>query len=1534
MPNIQEYAAKFTADTREFDTGAQHVEQRTQSLSQSLGTGLAIGAGAAVGVAAFGALAGGIGAAASSAIEFEKTMSGVKAVSGASQETMSQLSGLALQLGKDTSFSASEAATGLEELVKAGVSVGDIMGGAARASLDLAAAGGVNVKDAAEIAANALNVFSMKGSDMAHVADLIAGAANASAIDVNDFKFSLAASGAVAATVGFDFDDLAQAIAVMGQAGIKGSDAGTSLKTMMLNLQPVTDKQKSLFKDLGITLEDGSNAFFDATGKVKSMAEVAQVLQDALGGMTEEQRLATLEVIFGSDAIRAGAVLTKAGAAGFNEMAAAMGNVSAQSVAETRLDNLWGSLEKLKGTLETGAIILGSKFTPLLKDLADSANDAATKGIAVLEDSWRTLEEVFNDDWEPSEKIDPLVNAVGIAGLTIKNDLIPPIKELGQFLTEHKELVIGFAAAIGTLGAAAGVAITITGLATAIAFLVSPIGILTVAIGTLTAAWLGNWGDIQGKTDEATEAVNTAVMTTHDAFTRFSENASTNWETIKTDTATAWTNIQSAFDTGTASIGDSWNTGWENVKGVQAAAWDTLTPENKAKFDELKKDTDELWSLINQAWDIGWKDAQRTNTTAWAAIQEKWSQEQNDIHAKTDPFWSELSAKWEAGGAELQRRLQVTWDQCVEITVTFFSNLFNEFVKADGELTTKAMELGANIVKGIGDSIQRDIGKITDILIGGVNLALTAARGLLPGQGTAGGSKLTGGSGKAARYTDAINAASAATGVPADVIAGLIDTESSGETSVSPAGARGLMQVVPGQGYDLPGEDWRDPSTSIMQGARAVRDKYNATGDWDRAAGAYFGYGVDAGGMDTNTYMQRFKANRAGYSTASAGFMNLGNITTSQMEIGLDPVSAANACGPYAAMLFANAVGRYPTAKEATDLASQFGWSPYSGMTDASRFDDLTSAMISGSGYRAQSYAPSLEAASGIAASGSPVGFNTPGHYFVASGQDPTTGKFNVGDTGTVAGGSAMMSYDEIKRLGGGLYEVIGLVGQAGSGFQQLGGIVDTQAGLMAGAMAAAGASITQGMDLQTDTVVKVGSAMQDLGAKSEALSTFLTSKLALGTTQATQAMDVFADRMAPMAAQVQAGGVSFDDLATSIVTAASSSGLAAQPFADLSSGLITQEQAITDVINAAAAANPAYAGLAEQVATGAISVQDAASQFVTLSQQTNNLTAAVVPATDALKTMGDYAPTLIAEFGTGATSAQVLREKIVNLAQASGLATGELETTTGSATTFNDILKNVIDTAAAADPRFQELSQKIKDEGQITDATTLEFLDLLSTISKTSGTVAPAITAHQELGTAAAKATTESKTAWETILKEISETVKSIDATVKRMSDAIIGYLESISNVELDVNTGKMVSSLNKGTSAAKKLKDALDDLDKKTSSNAKSEFSKGTAQGGSAINPDFYASGGYVRHAASGLNPVYTGELGRELAWLPDNARITPHWKTAMIEDSLAYGRGQGGGGTPIVVQINGPVYGINDLDDKIIETIRNYRRRGGDI
>lgn len=358
---------------QQLDTFQKKAEGSSASAQQAWGkTGTAATVGGA-------AVAAGFGVAVLAAANFESQLSGIQAVSGATASEMDLIREAALRIGADTSFSASEAALAMEELSKAGISTKDILGGAADAVVALAAAGGVDLPTAATIASNAMNQFGIGADGLVNVTNKIAGAANASAIDMGEFAQSMGQVGAVANLAGLSFDETTLAIAAMGNAGIKGSDAGTSLKTMLMNLQPATEEASTLMSELGIITADGANQFYTAEGKVKSMAEISDVLGTALAGMSDMQKQATLSTLFGSDAVRGAAVIAETGAAGFEKLAGAIDKTSAADVAATRLENMKGSAEALGGSVETLMINIGSKLLPVLNEIVNSITDAVNQ---------------------------------------------------------------------------------------------------------------------------------------------------------------------------------------------------------------------------------------------------------------------------------------------------------------------------------------------------------------------------------------------------------------------------------------------------------------------------------------------------------------------------------------------------------------------------------------------------------------------------------------------------------------------------------------------------------------------------------------------------------------------------------------------------------------------------------------------------------------------------------------------------------------------------------------------------------------------------------------------------------------------------------------------------------------------------------------------------------------------------------------------------------------------------------------------------
>lgn len=320
---------------------------------------------------AAGALTVALGGTVKVAANFEQGMSNIKAVAGASDKQINALRETAIRLGSETAFSSTEAAAAIEELVKAGVPVKDVLNGAADASVNLAAATGITVPESATLMSNAMNQFGLKAKDLEGVTDRIAGAANASAIDAGQFGYALAQAGASANLAGVTFDDLAVAIAEMGQAGIVGSDAGTSLKTFLSRLNPTTKEATGLMKQLGIITKDGTNQFYDAEGKLKSFDQIQGILAKSTKDLTAQEKQYYLGKIFGSDALRAAAVLSEQGAEGFNKMDKAMAKTTAADAAKTRQDNLNNSLEQLKGSLEALAISLGTILIPTIRTMAD-----------------------------------------------------------------------------------------------------------------------------------------------------------------------------------------------------------------------------------------------------------------------------------------------------------------------------------------------------------------------------------------------------------------------------------------------------------------------------------------------------------------------------------------------------------------------------------------------------------------------------------------------------------------------------------------------------------------------------------------------------------------------------------------------------------------------------------------------------------------------------------------------------------------------------------------------------------------------------------------------------------------------------------------------------------------------------------------------------------------------------------------------------------------------------------------------------------
>ncbi len=414
---------------------AQSAQDHSQAWSTAGATLLGFGTAALVGV----------GVAVKSYADFDKQMSSVQAATHATGAEMTELRGLAVKLGADTSFSAKEAAEGIEELSKAGVENADIMGGGLAGALSLAAAGGLSVADSAEYAASAMTQFKLSGKDIPHIADLLAAGAGKAQGSVRDMGLALSYAGVPAAAMGVSIEQTTGTIALFAKSGIIGEKAGTALRAMFVSMANPAEKTKNLMDELGISFKDTAGRFIGLDG-------AGEVLQERLGGLDEMTRNAHLAQIFGNEALGAAVSLYNAGADGVHKMTGEVNELGyAANTAALKQNNLSGDMEKLGGSMDSVFLKSGSGVNDVLRGLV--------KNFEGLVD-W--VGQIPAPILQAGMGLAAVAGAAALVGGTFLN-LFPKVMEIKDAFAELRESNEGAADAIGMVGKAAGIAGAVLG---------------------------------------------------------------------------------------------------------------------------------------------------------------------------------------------------------------------------------------------------------------------------------------------------------------------------------------------------------------------------------------------------------------------------------------------------------------------------------------------------------------------------------------------------------------------------------------------------------------------------------------------------------------------------------------------------------------------------------------------------------------------------------------------------------------------------------------------------------------------------------------------------------------------------------------------------------------------------------------------------------------------------------------------------------------------------------------------------------------
>ena len=365
LSNIQREAASASRSIANIQA-VQSAQQRFSSAYAGIGST----------VAGAGMVAAPLIGAVSTAMDFEAAMSKVKAITGSNAEEMSKLNAQARELGRTTMFSASQAAEAMTYLGMAGWGTEQIMAGMP-GLLDLAAASGSDLATVADIVSDDLTAFGMKAEQAGHMADVMAAASSNANTNVEMMGMTFKYAGAVAGALGYSLEDVSLATGLMANAGIKGEQAGTSLRAIMTRLiSPPSDAAKSLDK-LGISAKN-------ADGTVKPFRQTMQELREKFAGLSDAEKAELASSIAGQEAMSGFLSVVNASNEDFAKLSNAVDNAdgAAAKMAKTMQDNAKGALTQLKSAVEGFAISIGSAFLPAVTAVAKGLADSASKATA------------------------------------------------------------------------------------------------------------------------------------------------------------------------------------------------------------------------------------------------------------------------------------------------------------------------------------------------------------------------------------------------------------------------------------------------------------------------------------------------------------------------------------------------------------------------------------------------------------------------------------------------------------------------------------------------------------------------------------------------------------------------------------------------------------------------------------------------------------------------------------------------------------------------------------------------------------------------------------------------------------------------------------------------------------------------------------------------------------------------------------------------------------------------------------------------
>lgn len=665
LRRLQQEAATTNTALSKIDVAGQKMETVGNSI-----------AGAGKKMMGVTTVIGGVGVAAvKTAADFDSAMSQVAAVSGATGKDFDALRNKAREMGAKTKFSATEAAEAMNYMAMAGWKTEDMLDGI-EGVMNLAAASGEDLAATSDIVTDALTAFGLSAKDSGHFADILAAASSNANTNVSMMGETFKYCAPIAGALGFSAEDTAEAIGLMANAGIKSSQAGTALRTIMNNLAGDV-------KISGKAIGDVTIATTNADSSMRDLSDILADCRSAFGNLTESEKAQAAESLVGKNAMSGFLALMNAGEDDIAKLSSAIDNCdgSAEKMAMTMQDNLAGQLTILKSQLQELAISFGDILMPAIRSIVSKLQGFVDKLNGMDEGTKRTIVTIAL----LVASIGPLLVIIGTAISKIGVAMQGVVK-LANGISKLKVSVQGGTGVLGKLGAAlGGISAPVLAVVAVIAVLVAAFVHLWKTNEGFRDAIIGTWNRIKDTISGFCQGIVDRLNALGFQFTDIVDVLKTVWDGFCQVLAPifegVFNNIANILSTVTGVITGildvfigiftgNWSQAWTGVKEIFSSIWNGISSFFTNILNVIKGVADVVLGWFGTSWNEVWTNIKTFFEGIWNGIATFfttiWETLKNIVTVGIMAIGSILSAAFDI----ITLPFRFIWENCKEIIIS------------------------------------------------------------------------------------------------------------------------------------------------------------------------------------------------------------------------------------------------------------------------------------------------------------------------------------------------------------------------------------------------------------------------------------------------------------------------------------------------------------------------------------------------------------------------------------------------------------------------------------------------------------------------------------------------------------------------------------------------------------------------------------------------------------------------------------------------------------------------------------------------